>query len=741
MGRIRVLGWCALLIGLGACGGGGDLLLPGAGEPAVVTVVQGDQQNGRVGDSLPQPLVVAVTDASGRPVEGATVVFTLSDPAPGASISPDREATNADGEATAAIVLGTRPGNQAGQVQALGASGAPTASVGFMLIAVPENANGIAPVSGQDQSGPVGSTLANPLVVQVSDPFGNPIEGVTVTWTADGGGSVSAPASTTGADGTTSVQRTLGGTAGTQRTFAAVDGLAGSPVTFTHTATAGAASGVSIVAGDGQTGPVSTELPQDLVVQVRDASGNAVPSVAVTWVIGVGGGSITPATSVTDATGRASAAWTLGASPGSNTVSAVVSGIGVAQFSAMATAGAPARLQIQTQPSATAVSGVPLGQQPVLQLLDAQGNEARQGGVEVRVAIASGSAALSGAAAVQTDANGRAAFSGLELTGAPGIVTLRFSASGFASVTSQSISLGAAPTTTTITADTPDPSTTGQAVTVAFSVTAAAGTPTGSVTVQSGNDTCSGALTSGHGSCSIQLTSAGSLTLTATYAGAGGFAASSATESHTVTAPAQPVLAIVTQPGSPATSGSALSPQPVLQLRTDAGGDVATAGVQVTAAIGTGGGTLTGTTIVATDAQGRATFTDLVITGAAGTYTLVFSATGYPNVTSADIDLQAPPPAPPDATMSSVTVSPDTVAVGAASTITVTVRDASGTPLAGRSVSVSASGSGNSVTGAGTTDASGVATFTFTSTVAEPKTVTATSDGVTLGTPQTIQVI
>jgi adhesin/invasin len=741
MRRTRALGWTALLTTLGACGGGDNLLLPGSSEPAHVAIVQGDQQNGRVGEALPQPLIVAVTDATGRPVDGATVVFVLSDPAPGASVAPDTATSDANGKATASVVLGTRPGSQAGEVEALGAGGSAAATAGFTLTALPEDANGIVALSGQDQSGPVNSTLPNPLVVQVSDPFGNPIAGVAVTWTVDGGGAASAATSTTGADGTTSVMRTLGAAAGEQHTFATVDGLAGSPVTFTQTATAGAASGVTIVGGDDQTGPVSTELPQDLVVEVHDAGGNAVPSVAVTWVIGVGGGSVTPTTSVTDASGRANAAWTLGASPGANTVSAVVSGIGVAEFSATATAGAPARLQIQTQPSVAAVSGVPFDQQPVIQLLDAQGNEARQAGVAVQVAIASGGGTLSGAPSVVTDANGRAAFSGLALTGSAGTRTLRFSATGFASVTSQQISLGAAPTTTTITADTPDPSNVGDPVTVQFTVASGAGTPNGTVTVQDGGDTCSGALSGGQGSCTIRLNTPGTRTLTASYAGAEGFAASSATEPHTVAAPAPPVLAIATQPASTATVGVALSPQPVIQLQDAGGGNLATAGVQVSAAIATGGGTLAGTTTVGTDAQGRATFTDLAINGDPGGRTLVFTAPGYGSVTSTGIDVQAAPPAPPSGAQSSVTLDPATIPANATSTITVTVRDATGTPLVGRSVTVAATGSDNTITGnPGTTGGDGVATFGISSPTAEPKTITATSDGVALGTPQTLIV-
>ena len=146
------------------------------------------------------------------------------------------------------------------------------------------------------------------------------------------------------------------------------------------------------------------------------------------------------------------------------------------------------------------------------------------------------------------------------------------------------------------------------------------------------------------------------------------------------------MLAIATQPASSATVGVALDPQPVIQLRAASGADLATAGVAVSVAIATGGGTLSGTTTVSTDGQGRAAFTDLAINGDPGTRTLVFTAPGYGSATSGDIAVQAAPPAPPDASQSTLTVNPASVAIGATSTITVTVRDAGGNPLAGRSV-------------------------------------------------------
>jgi hypothetical protein len=54
---------------------------------------------------------------------------------------------------------------------------------------------------------------------------------------------------------------------------------------------------------------------------------------------------------------------------------------------------------------------------------------------------------------------------------------------------------------------------------------------------------------------------------------------------------------------------------------------------------------------------------------------------------------------------------------------------------------VDASGSDNTITGSpGTTGPDGVATFTISSGTAEQKTITATSDGVALGAPQTLSV-
>jgi adhesin/invasin len=226
--------------------------------------------------------------------------------------------------------------------------------------------------------------------------------------------------------------------------------------------------------------------------------------------------------------------------------------------------------------------------------------------------------------------------------------------------------------------------------------------------------------------------SAGTYTLTFS---ANGFA--SVTSSViTLELPAPPVLTLATQPEAKATSGVALDPQPLVQLRNGDGDALTTAGVLVTASL-QGGGTLGGTTTVATDGSGRAAFTDLVITGGAGTYTLTFSANGFTSVTSDVITLEPPPPAPPDPSQSSVAPAAATVPVSQPVTITVAVKDAAGNPLSGRTVVLTASGSDNTITPLSQpTGGDGIASFSFSSTLAEDKTISATADGVPIGSTQ-----
>jgi hypothetical protein len=114
-------------------------------------------------------------------------------------------------------------------------------------------------------------------------------------------------------------------------------------------------------------------------------------------------------------------------------------------------------------------------------------------------------------------------------------------AAGFApSSDTDSHTVVAPVTTTTITGHQPDPSQAGAPFTVTFAVTSTVGTPTGNVTVTASDSpaSCSASLTNGLGSCQLTLAEPGLYTLTAAYGGAAGFAPSSDSKTHTVIAAA-----------------------------------------------------------------------------------------------------------------------------------------------------------------------------------------------------------
>lgn len=341
-------------IGVAACGGEG-LTLPPEGEPAHITLMHGDGQSGRPGETLADSVVVRVTDTRDRPVEGASVNFSFAGSA--AAAAPPTATTDADGVAWSRVTLGNQVGEVGGVAEVPVDAGVTPVRAEFTATVLPGDANGIVMVSGDGQSGPVNSELPAPLVVRVTDQAGNPISGIQITWTVGGGGSVSLPTTVTGPDGETSVTRTLGPAAGQQTAQASsAVPLAGSPVTFTHTATAGTAAGVNKISGDNQSALAGTQLAQPLVVQVLDAQQNPIVNAAVTWIVTGGGGSLSSENTNTDSQGLASVTWTLGPAAGANTLNAVVSGVGSATFNATGTAGTPSAGNSSVSASPTSIT-------------------------------------------------------------------------------------------------------------------------------------------------------------------------------------------------------------------------------------------------------------------------------------------------------------------------------------------------------------------------------------------------
>ncbi len=92
------------------------------------------------------------------------------------------------------------------------------------------------------------------------------------------------------------------------------------------------------VAGDGQTAPALSILPDEPTVRVEDGSGAPIPGVLVTFEVISGGGRIVPRTGVTGVDGEAATRWTLGDVVGPQSLKATA---GQLQADFMVTATAP----------------------------------------------------------------------------------------------------------------------------------------------------------------------------------------------------------------------------------------------------------------------------------------------------------------------------------------------------------------------------------------------------------------
>ena len=97
-----------------------------------------------------------------------------------------------------------------------------------------------------------------------------------------------------------------------------------------------AASVIALSAGGGQAAAPGAVLPQPVVVRAADLYDNPVAGVIVGF--GVANGSVAAALDTTDVTGLASTAWTLGAAPGVQTLTATAAGLTGSPLSVTATA-------------------------------------------------------------------------------------------------------------------------------------------------------------------------------------------------------------------------------------------------------------------------------------------------------------------------------------------------------------------------------------------------------------------
>lgn len=333
-GTVATLALLAILGGCGEATSGPTSVKP-EDFASSLRLLSGNQQTGSVGAALAEVLTVKVVDAGGQPVAGATVLWQVRDG--GGTINPPASTSSVSGLVAVTWTLGTTLG--ANKAVAILQGNYVRDSVVFTATAGVGPASQLTLVSGNGQTGRVASALGQQLTVNVKDQFGYAVSGKTVTWVAANfSGTVVADRDTTDASGNASATWTLGTTAMVQSATASVTGV-GAPLGFTATATPDTSRVMTITAGNGQTASAGATLTTALQVTVQDRFGNLIAGEPVVFNdLLTAGGSVSPVTATTDASGRASSVWTLGNHLGSQVARARVSATVKATFNATATA-------------------------------------------------------------------------------------------------------------------------------------------------------------------------------------------------------------------------------------------------------------------------------------------------------------------------------------------------------------------------------------------------------------------
>ena len=192
---------------------------------------------------------------------------------------------------------------------------------------------------------------------------------------------------------------------------------------------------VSISDGDAQIATVGQAVSIAPAVRVT-RNGAVVSAAAVTFSVQSGGGSVTGATTVSDANGIARAgAWTLGTTAGANILSAAVTGGGTTAFNATGRPGNPAALAKLSGDGQTAVVGDAVPTRPSVRVNDQFGNAVA--GAVVSYAVTQGGGTIAGATTVTatTGADGSATVSAWTLGTVPGANTLTATVTGIPSAT------------------------------------------------------------------------------------------------------------------------------------------------------------------------------------------------------------------------------------------------------------------------------------------------------------------
>ena len=424
--------------------------------PAALSIVSGQGQvilGNPVTGLLPNvaPLTVLTTDRNGNPVPNALVTFTVTSGAGGLTAPDGSEQnavvtpTNSAGQASITFIptiAASYRGFLTATVTASATTGATdtdgnpiTVSQGFFVTTLlldaeycgtppctppvsPLYAQVLQPAPGTVFTGNTGSTLPNPVLVQVFLASGPAIPNVGVSVST--GSSLNLPNAScagptggglalTNASGLATCNLVLNGMPGTEPLTISIPeaGIGnGSGLIFsgyTLTILPGTPANIKILSGNNQVVLTDTTLPVPFLVKVTDAFNNPVPGAPVTWKVVSGSISLTGASTTTSASGEATASGYVASQGGSTVTVQVTVGSESATFTILVSVPA-ATIKVVSGNNQSAVINTPLSAPLVVQVQDKSGNPASFSPVFFS---ASGLQTLS-ATSVTADVNGQA---------------------------------------------------------------------------------------------------------------------------------------------------------------------------------------------------------------------------------------------------------------------------------------------------------------------------------------------
>jgi uncharacterized repeat protein (TIGR02543 family) len=622
-----------------------------AGSATQVVFIQ-QPTNATAGATISPSITIQLRDGLGNNVSSAGVSVTLAlSSGTGTLNGTLTQLTNASGLATFNNLSITVAGSKALTASSSGL----TSAISNSFTISPATATTL--VFVQQPTSTTAATVITPAITtELRDNFGNtvPNAGVSITMALSSGtGTLSGTTvRTTDASGVATFNDLSINLVGSKALTASGSGLTPA-VSNAFTISAGGATQLTFVQQPTTT-TAGAIINPNITVQLRDGAGNDVASagVSVTLALTTGTGVLSGTlTQLTNASGLATFNDLSINLSGSKNITASSGGLTSAISSSFTINPALATQLVFIQQPTGAVANSPITPAVTVQLRDNFGNNVANPGVSVLMTLSSGSGALSGTTTQLTNGSGLATFSDLSinLTGTKAITA---SSSGLTSAVSTSFTITIGAATQILVETAADGSGTivpsqnvvsGNSITVfaisrdasnnfIANVAAASwllqnstGGIVGGDLVPSG-DSRSATFT-GHGTGTAQIRATSGV-LTPTNSG-----------TLTVIPGIQSKVVFVQQPSN-GIAGAVIAPPVTVQLQDASNNNVASAGINVTLALASGTGTLSGTTTQATNGSGLATFNDLSI-NQTGAKTLSASSGGLTGAVSSSFTLSS----------------------------------------------------------------------------------------------------